>query len=156
VGTLWRVTMGFANARTVLAGARTAVILMDLDPGYVVARCGRLMRELAGGSMAQVPRGVASALGAALVICSVMVKLHQSVIHMRHTASPAGASRFPAARQDAEDTLHNRIYWDARLSLLLTHLLVLAGLLLSAFRWLMGAGMAGSPDPVVICRPLAV
>jgi hypothetical protein len=52
--------------------------------------------------------------------------------------------------------LHNRVCCDPRLGLLLTDPLVLAGNLLPAYLLLTGAGMAGSPDAVATCCPLAV
>jgi putative membrane protein len=103
-----------ANERTLLAWARTAIAIMGL--GFVVARFGLLVRELAGVGGAA-PRGVSTAFGMTLVLCGVLV-LALAMLRSRRTA---------------DDILHGRVHWDSRLSFLLTGLLVLAGILLAAY-----------------------
>lgn len=108
-----------ANERTLLAWARTAVAVMGL--GFVVARFGFVIRQLAGVGGAA-PRGVSTAFGVALVLCGALLLV---LATMRY-------------RRVAEDILHNRVRWDPRLGVLLTGLLVLAGLLLAVYLLLTG------------------
>ncbi len=109
-----------ANERTLLAWARTAIAIMGL--GFVVARFGLLIRQLAGVGVAQAPRGVSTAFGVALTLCGTLLLVLANIRY----------------RQVAEDILHDRVRWDPRLGILLTGLLVLAGLLLSAYLLLTG------------------
>ena len=104
-----------ANERTLLAWARTAVALMGL--GFVVARFGLAIRQLAGIGAAQGPRGVSTAFGVALTLCGALLLLLASLRY----------------RRIAEDILHGRVRWDPRLGVALTSLLVLAGLLLAVY-----------------------
>jgi putative membrane protein len=104
-----------ANERTLLAWARTGVAIMGL--GFVVARFGLVIRELAGVGAQQLLRGVSSAFGVALVLCGALLLV---LAYWRY-------------RRVAEDILHNRVRWDPRLGDLLTGLLVLAGILLAAY-----------------------
>jgi putative membrane protein len=104
-----------ANERTLLAWARTAVAIMGL--GFVVARFGLAIRQLAGVGGAQAPRGVSTAFGVALALCGTLLLV---LATMRY-------------RQIAEDILHDRVRWDPRLGILLTGLLMLAGILLSVY-----------------------
>jgi putative membrane protein len=61
-----------ANERTLLAWMRTAVALMGL--GFVVARFGLFLREVSRQSGGQAePTGLASAIGACLVVASLTV-----------------------------------------------------------------------------------
>ena len=109
-----------ANERTLLAWARTGVALMGL--GFVVARFGLVIRELAGVGAQQLLRGVSTAFGVALVLCGALLLVFA---YWRY-------------RRLAEDILHNRVRWDPRLGILLTGLLVLAGILLAAYLLLTG------------------
>jgi putative membrane protein len=108
-----------ANERTLLAWARTAVAIMGL--GFVVARFGLAIRELAGGGP-QAPRGISTAFGVALTLCGALLLV-------------LAALRY---RRIADDILHGRVHWDPRLDLLLTALLVLTGLLLAVYLLLTG------------------
>jgi putative membrane protein len=103
-----------ANERTLLAWARTAIAIMGL--GFVVARFGYVIRVLAGVSGAA-PRGVSTAFGVVLILCGVLLLAIANVRYLRFT----------------EDILHNRVRWDSRLGVVLTSLLVLAGLLLAVY-----------------------
>jgi putative membrane protein len=109
-----------ANERTLLAWVRTAVAIMAL--GFVVARFGLLIRELARVGVPQLPPGVSTAFGVALVLGGLMLLV-------------LAALRY---RQIADDILNNRFRWDLRLGILLTGVLVLAGILLSAYLLLTG------------------
>lgn len=109
-----------ANERTLLAWARTAVAIMGL--GFVVARFGLVLRQLAGVGGAQAPRGVSTAFGVALTLCGTLLLV---LAYWRY-------------RRIADDILHNRVRWDPRLGILLTGLLVLAGILLAAYLLLTG------------------
>lgn len=109
-----------ANERTLLAWARTAVAIMGL--GFVVARFGLVLRQLAGVGGAQAPRGISTAFGVALTLCGTLLLV---LAYWRY-------------RRIAEDILHNRVRWDPRLGILLTGLLVLAGILLAAYLLLTG------------------
>jgi putative membrane protein len=109
-----------ANERTLLAWARTGVAIMGL--GFVVARFGLVLRQLAGVGGAQAPRGVSTAFGVALVLCGALLLV----------------LAYGQYRRVAEDILHNRVRWDPRLGILLTGLLVLAGILLAAYLLLTG------------------
>jgi putative membrane protein len=103
-----------ANERTLLAWVRTAIAIMGL--GFVVARFGYVIRVLAGvGGTAA--RGVSTAFGVALVLCGVLLLALAHIRSLRLT----------------EDILHNRVRWDPRLGVVLTSLLVLAGLLLAVY-----------------------
>jgi putative membrane protein len=104
-----------ANERTLLAWARTAVALMGL--GFVVARFGLAIRQLAGIGAAPAPRGISTAFGVALTLCGALLLLLASLRY----------------RRIAEDILHGHVRWDPRLGVVLTGLLVLAGLLLSVY-----------------------
>ena len=108
-----------ANERTLLAWARTAIAIMGL--GFVVARFGLVLRELAGAGGAA-PRGVSTAFGMALVLCGVLLL---ALATLRY-------------RQIADDVLQGSVRWDPRLGYLLTGLLVLAGLLLVVYLLLTG------------------
>jgi len=109
-----------ANERTLLAWARTAVAIMGL--GFVVARFGLVLRELAGGGGRQLPRDASAVFGVALVLCGVLLL---ALAYWRYL-------------RVADDILHNRVRWDPRLGVLLTGLLVLAGILLAAYLLLTG------------------
>ena len=109
-----------ANERTLLAWARTAVAIMGL--GFVVARFGLVIRELAGVGVRQVPSGVSTDFGVALVLCGALLLV---LAYLRY-------------RRIADDILHNRIRWDSRLGVVLTGLLVLAGILLAIYLLITG------------------
>jgi putative membrane protein len=104
-----------ANERTLLAWARTGVAIMGL--GFVVARFGLVIRELAGAGVRQLPRGVSTAFGVALVLSGALLLVLATMRYRRVT----------------QDILHNRVHWDSRLGILLTGLLVLTGLLLAVY-----------------------
>lgn len=106
-----------ANERTLLAWARTSVAIIGL--GFVVARFGLLIREFAhaAGGPPAVPNGVSTAFGVALVLCGVLLL---GLAWLRY-------------RLVSEDILHNRVRWDPRLGILLTVILVLAGILLAIY-----------------------
>jgi putative membrane protein len=84
--------------------------------GFVVARFGLLIRELAGVG-GTTPRGISTAFGMVLVLCGVLLLVLATL----------------RARRVADDILHDRVRWDPRLDFLLTGLLVLAGILLTAY-----------------------
>jgi uncharacterized membrane protein YidH (DUF202 family) len=63
------------------------------------------------------PRGVSTAFGVVLILCGMLLL---AVAHMRYLRL-------------ADDILHNRVRWDLRLGVVLTSLLVLAGLLLAVY-----------------------
>jgi inner membrane protein YidH len=109
-----------ANERTLLAWARTSVAIIGL--GFVVARFGLVLRQLAGVGGAQAPRGVSTVFGVALVLCGVLLLVLAYLRYLRV----------------ADDILHNRVHWDPRLGVLLTGLLVLAGILLAVYLLLTG------------------
>jgi putative membrane protein len=109
-----------ANERTLLAWARTGVAIMGL--GFVVARFGLVIREAAGVGAQQLLRGVSTAFGVALVLCGALLLV---LAYWRY-------------RRVAEDILHDRVRWDPRLGVLLTGILVLAGILLAAYLLLTG------------------
>jgi putative membrane protein len=109
-----------ANERTLLAWARTAVAIMGL--GFVVARFGLVLRELASAGVRQVPNGVSTAFGVALIACGMALL---ALAYLRFV-------------RVADDILHSRVRWDARLGLLLTGCLALAGLLLALYLLLTG------------------
>lgn len=104
-----------ANERTLLAWARTGVAIMGL--GFVVARFGLVLRELAGVGAHRLPSGVSTAFGVALVLCGVLLLVLANMRYLRLT----------------EDILHDRVRWDSRLGILLTGILVLAGILLAVY-----------------------
>lgn len=109
-----------ANERTLLAWVRTSVAMMGL--GFVVARFGLLLRELAGAKARQVPSGVSSGFGVALILCGALLLALATIRY----------------RQVADDILHERVRWDPRLGYLLTGLLALAGILLAVYLLLTG------------------
>ena len=109
-----------ANERTLLAWARTAVAIMGL--GFVVARFGLAIRELAGGGGPQAPHGISTAFGVALTLCGALLLVLAAVRY----------------RRVADDILHDRVHWEPQLGLLLTALLVLTGLLLAVYLLLTG------------------
>jgi putative membrane protein len=106
-----------ANERTLLAWARTSVAIIGL--GFVVARFGLLLREFAqaAGGPAVVPNGLSTAFGVALVLCGALLL---GLAWLRY-------------RMVTQDILHNRVRWDPRLGMLLTAVLVLAGILLAIY-----------------------
>jgi putative membrane protein len=104
-----------ANERTLLAWARTGVAIMGL--GFVVARFGLVIRQLAGGGVTHLPRGLSTAFGVALVLCGALLLVLAQLRFLRL----------------ARDILHDRVRWDPRLGLLLSGVLVLAGILLAAY-----------------------
>ena len=70
-----------ANERTLLAWARTCIAIMGL--GFVVARFGLLVRELGAQAPRQVPAGLSTAFGTALVACGAVVMLLAAVRYWR-------------------------------------------------------------------------
>lgn len=104
-----------ANERTLLAWGRTAVAIMGL--GFVVARFGLFIRELANIGARPVPSGLSTAFGVVLVICGMALLI---LSWLRY-------------RLITDDILHNRFRWDSRLGALLTGILVLAGILLAIY-----------------------
>src|SRR5258706_14890487 len=80
-----------ANERTLLAWARTGVAIMGL--GFVVARFGLVIRELAGAGVRQLPRGVSTAFGVGLVLSGALLLVLATIRH----------------RRVAQDILHNRV-----------------------------------------------
>jgi putative membrane protein len=109
-----------ANERTLLAWARTAVAIMGL--GFVVARFGLAIRELAVGGAALAPRGVSTAFGVGLTLSGTLLLVLATMRYMRV----------------AKDILHGRVCWDPRHGTLLTGLLVLTGILLAVYLLLTG------------------
>ena len=108
-----------ANERTLLAWARTSVAIMGL--GFVVARFGFVIRELAGVGGAT-PRGVSTAFGVVLTLCGALLLVLAALRYVRVS----------------QDILHDRVRWDPRLGFVLTGLLVLAGILLAVYLLLTG------------------
>ncbi len=109
-----------ANERTLLAWARTSIAIMGL--GFVVARFGLVIRELAGVGVRQLPRGVSTAFGVALTLAGALVLV---LAYVRY-------------RQVANAILHNRVHRNDKLAVLMTALLVLTGLLLALYLLLTG------------------
>jgi putative membrane protein len=72
-----------ANERTLLAWVRTAVALMGL--GFVVARFGLFLREVAGRGSAE-PAHVSAIIGATLVGASILVTALSTARFMRARA----------------------------------------------------------------------
>ncbi len=104
-----------ANERTLLAWARTSIAIIGL--GFVVARFGLLIREIAHPGVAQLPSGASTAFGVALVLCGATL---MALAYWRY-------------RQVADDIRHNRIRWDSPLDAVLASLLVVAGILLAIY-----------------------
>jgi putative membrane protein len=104
-----------ANERTLLAWARTAIAIMGL--GFIVARFGLFLRELAGASGRQTARGFSTATGVALTLCGALLLVLATIQY----------------RRVADDILHNRVRWEPWLGLLLTGILTLAGILLAVY-----------------------
>ncbi|HEX6122734.1 MAG TPA: DUF202 domain-containing protein, partial [Ktedonobacterales bacterium] len=99
-----------ANERTLLAWARTALAIMGL--GFVVARFGLVIRELAGIEVRPVPHGLSTAFGVALTLCGALLL---GLAYQQYRAA-------------ADAILHDRIHTDRRLATLMTALLMLIGL----------------------------
>src|SRR5258708_33060300 len=85
-----------ANERTLLAWARTGVAIMGL--GFVVARFGLVIRELAGAGVRQLPRGVSTAFGVALVLSGALVLVLATIRY----------------RRGAPGIFHNPVRWEPR------------------------------------------
>lgn len=71
--------MRFAAERTLLAWIRTGLALMGF--GFVVARFGLLMHEMAAIREAPPPTGYTQGLGVALVVLGVLVTLLAAAEH---------------------------------------------------------------------------
>lgn len=105
-----------ANERTLLAWVRTTVAIMGL--GFVVARFGLAIRVLVEvGRAQQAPQGASTAFGIALVLCGTLLLVLATLRY----------------RRVADDILHDRVRWDPGLGMLLTGVLVLAGILLAVY-----------------------
>ncbi|HEU4783785.1 MAG TPA: DUF202 domain-containing protein [Ktedonobacterales bacterium] len=70
-----------ANKRTMLAWARTGIAVMAL--GFVVARFGLLLRELRLTLPSQLPEGVSTVFGTALVVIGGILVLLAGVDYLR-------------------------------------------------------------------------
>jgi|SRR5690242_7035866 inner membrane protein YidH len=104
-----------ANERTLLAWARTSVAIMGL--GFVVARFGLLIRELARSGERMLPSGTSTVFGLALVLCGVLLLSLALLRYLRIS----------------EDISQNRRRWSPKLGVLLTGVLALAGVLLALY-----------------------
>lgn len=102
-----------ANERTLLAWARISIAIVGL--GFVVARFGLLIRQIAHARVAQLPSDVSTAFGVALALCGATL---MALAYWRY-------------RQLADDIRHNPIRWDSPLGAVLASLLVGTGLLLA-------------------------
>lgn len=106
-----------ANDRTLLAWVRTGIAVIGL--GFVVARFGLLIRELArvgvgGGAL---PSGASTAFGVVLVICGALLLLVALLRYLR----VASAIR------------HNQVWWSATPGIALTAILMLAAVVLAVY-----------------------
>ena len=106
-----------ANDRTLLAWTRTGIAVIGL--GFVVARFGLLIRELAkvgvhGGAL---PSGASTAFGVALVICGALLLLVALLRYLRVAQ---------AIRQ-------NQVWWSATPGIALTAILMLAAVVLAVY-----------------------
>lgn len=104
-----------ANERTLLAWGRTSVAIMGL--GFIVARFGLLLRELARPGARPAAPGVSAGFGVALVLAGALLL----------------ALAFWRYLRVAADIQHNRVRWDPWLTSLLTGVLVLAGVVLAIY-----------------------
>jgi len=84
-----------ANERTLLAWVRTAVALMGL--GFVVARFGLFLRQLALERAAPEPAHLSAVIGAALVVASVLLAVLSTVRFFRARAQIERGSYEPEA-----------------------------------------------------------
>ncbi len=100
-----------ANERTLLAWARTGIAVMGL--GFVVARFNLAIRELTDTPS----RGLATTFGVALVLCGALTLVLAAVRYLRVGAALSQSS----------------YTWSPRLGLLLSGVLVLAGILLALY-----------------------
>lgn len=106
-----------ANDRTLLAWVRTGIAIIGL--GFVVARFGLLIRELAkvGVSGQAVPSGASTAFGVVLVICGALLLLVALLRYLRVA---------DAIRQ-------NQVWWSATPGIALTAILMLAAIVLAMY-----------------------
>jgi putative membrane protein len=104
-----------ANERTLLAWTRTSIAVMAL--GFVVARFGFVLREIGSEAVQQLPSGVGTAFGAALVLLGTVVLV-------------LAAARF---LQLGNAIISHTFDWSPRLGLLLVIVLAVAGLLLAVY-----------------------
>jgi inner membrane protein YidH len=104
-----------ANERTLLAWTRTGVAVMAL--GFVVARFGFVLREIGSRSVRQLPTGVSTAFGIALVLLGTLVLV-------------LAAARF---LQQGNAIISHRFDWSPRLGLALGIVLAGVGLLLAVY-----------------------
>jgi len=106
-----------ANDRTLLAWTRTGIAVIGL--GFVVARFGLLIRELAkvGVSGHAVPSGASTAFGVVLVICGALLLLVALLRYLRVAQ---------AIRQ-------NQVWWSATPGIALSAILMLAAVVLAVY-----------------------
>lgn len=87
--------VALAAERTVLAWYRTGIALMGF--GFVVARFGVFLREMAAVSSYAVPaKSNASAIGVLIVGAGIVVNVWASIRHLRMMQSLARGDRFRA------------------------------------------------------------
>lgn len=113
-----------AAERTLLAWVRTGLALMGF--GFVVARFGLFLRELAAARGAPLPegRGESAWVGVGLVVLGVVVLVGAGWRHRRYVAALSAAGDAPAP--------------GPLFALAVTAVLAAAGLILAAY--LLGAG----------------
>jgi putative membrane protein len=104
-----------ANKRTMLAWARTGIAVMAL--GFVVARFGLLLRELRLTLPRQLPVGVSTVFGTALVVIGGILVLLAGVDYLR-----------------TGQAIDQHMYrWSPVLEFILSLLLVLAAIVLAVY-----------------------
>ncbi|EQD44013.1 membrane protein containing DUF202 [mine drainage metagenome] len=90
-----RSTDFLANERTFLAWVRTAVTIMAF--GFVVARFGLLLKELSGGSGADVSAPASEAVGVLLVLSGTAI-LGISFLQFQRNRDDLAAGRYAPGR----------------------------------------------------------
>lgn len=104
-----------ANERTLLAWVRTGIAVMGL--GFVVARFGLLVRELAGQPSHAAPAGTSTAFGTAFVLAGAAL---MALALVRYVQAGRAIQR-------------NAFHWSPVLGMLPAVVLLIAGILLAIY-----------------------